>query len=148
MCRLAGAQAEELPTALPDLLRRSALTDHPARRIPPLRAVLDILPADRSPAVRGVYLLELAQVTVRRATAGARHRERAIGHTAEAVSLLDRPEARSQWAAAQVFLGSMWRERELGDPAENVEQSLAAFRRVSWKLERLFALGGLTIDWM
>jgi len=122
--RLAAAEADHLPVELPDLVRRLALVNHPAKRMHWLAAVLRALPIDRFPAPHGFFLLQVAQ-----ANADAGRPENALEQAQRATSLLDRLEGRPEWAAAQVFVGTTWREREFGEPSANIDHALAAFRR-------------------
>src|SRR5262249_8022941 len=55
--------------------------------------------------------------------------ERVLVLAAEAVRLLDRPHARREWAAAQVFLGRTYRVRGVGDPTGNLDRAQAAYRQ-------------------
>ncbi|KAA0940812.1 CHAT domain-containing tetratricopeptide repeat protein [Streptomyces apricus] len=124
--RVAGDTADRLPAELPDLLLRLLTTDRPERREPLLQRLLDVVPADRFPAVHGLHLAELARLYA--ADTGEPDHERAIRLAEDALRLLDRPEARDKWAATQTFLGSVWRARRLGDKGDNIDRAQGAFR--------------------
>ncbi|MFF3935189.1 CHAT domain-containing protein [Streptomyces phaeofaciens] len=126
--RLAGDGADRLPPLLPDLLRRLLTTDRPERREPLLEELLDLVPADRFPAVHGLHLAELARLHASGARTGVPDHERALRLAEAALPLLDRPEARDKWAATQTFLGSVLRARRHGDKSDNIARAQHAFR--------------------
>jgi CHAT domain-containing protein/tetratricopeptide (TPR) repeat protein len=124
---LAGPDAE-LPSELPELIRRLAVVDDPQRRRALLTSVIGVVSPAELPVVRAYFLLDMAKAMFA-GGAGSEDRERAIEHAMEAERLSDSPQGRRQWAHVLVFLGIAWRQRKLGDPADNVDRALNAFRR-------------------
>ncbi|UXY27238.1 CHAT domain-containing protein [Streptomyces sp. HUAS TT20] len=128
LCRVAGDNAEPLPSGLSEPLRQRLLTDRPDRRGALLTEALALVPADRHPGAHGLLLAELAQLYATSSGGDPEGHDQSIRLAEQAARLLNRPESRDKWAVVQAFLGSAWRSRPRGNKAENIAQAQRALR--------------------